>query len=529
MKTTDLQKKNIALTGASGNMGVATLSAFMASDAVDKVRVLLLDKPRERRYAKVWKRKYGDRIQILFGDLFNEEDCVKLVHGVDYVFNLAAVIPPTSDKYPELARRCNVFGVKNLVSAIEAEKPQPKFVHISSVAVYGNRNYLHPWGRVGDPLMPSVYDDYALTKTIGERFVLDSDIETWAVLRQTAMLHSRMLTDNISDGLMFHTCFNAPLEWVTAGDSGRLMARIVERDAKREVDNFWKKVYNIGGGAANRKTGFETFDDGFKIIGGSAESFLEPDWNGIRNFHGMWFADSDVLEDMFSFRKETFSDYWDEILRTHPYYKVGALLPPIVLKTLVFKPLLSNYNSPVKWLRDENNGKVKAYFGSPENAKCLPKTWDSFPLLCRNSVDTGKVDYDKLRDGANLKERGLLLDHGYDEAKPDSELDITDMRKAAAFRGGKCLSKTMKKGDLYTRLLWECGDGHRFYLSPYAVLKAGHWCDKCLTEGKWDYDRQAKYNKFYAEIWYDSHAKNENRVYSYDAGHRAVCSKFMEA
>lgn len=524
-----MNKKFVALTGASGNMGVATVKALAESDSVGKIRMLLLDKPRERRLARDWQHRYGERVEILFGDMYNYDDCVRLVDGVDYVFNLAAVIPPSSDKSPELARRCNVCGVKNIVEAIEKQTAEPKFVHISSVAVYGNRNYLHPWGRVGDPLMPSVFDDYAIYKTIGERFVLDSEIKTWAILRQTAMLHPRMLTDNISDGLMFHTCFNAPLEWVTADDSGRLIARIVERDSRGEIDDFWKKVYNIGGGAENRKTGYETFDEGFRIIGGSAEAFLEPGWNGIRNFHGMWFSDSHVLNDIFGFQSETVADYWQDILRSHPYYKVGGILPASLLKFIIFKPLLYNYNAPARWMRDGNDGKVNAYFGSPENAECLPKTWDEFPLLCRGTVDTGTVDYQELKSPENLAERGLILPHGYDESKPDSELDISDMRAAAEFRGGKCLSESMVKGDLYTKLLWECHDGHRFYMSPYAVLKAGHWCDKCLTEDKWDYDRQAKYNKFYASVWYDSHAKNENRVYTYDDMRKPICRKIKEA
>lgn len=524
-----MEKKFIALTGASGNMGVATVKALMGSDSVGKVRTLLLDEPRERRLAHVWKRDYGDKIEVVFGDLYNYDDCASFVVGADYVFNLAAVIPPSSDKNPELAKRCNIDGVRNLVKAIESQKNEPKFVHVSSVAVYGNRNYLHPWGRVGDPLMPSVYDDYALSKTIGERFVLDSEIKNWAILRQTAMLHSRMLTDNISDGLMFHTCFNAPLEWVTAEDSGRLIARIVERDSKGEVDGFWKRVFNIGGGASNRKTGFETFDEGFKIIGGSAESFLEPKWNGIRNFHGMWFADSDELNDMFDYQKSTVADYWQGILKSHPYYKAGSILPTALLKFIIFKPLLYNYNAPAKWMRDGNEGKVKAYFGSLENAECLPKTWESFPLLCKGAIETGTINYEELRSPERLRERGLLLPHGYDESKPDSELDIEDMREVAEFRGGKCLSESMVKGDLYTKLLWECADGHQFYMSPYAVLKAGHWCDKCLVEDKWDYDRQAKKNKFYASVWYDSHARNENRIYSYDSNHNAVCLKLKEA
>lgn len=87
------------------------------------------------------------------------------------------------------------------------------------------------------------------------------------------------------------------------------------------------------------------------------------------------------------------------------------------------------------------------------------------------------------------------------------------MRDAAAYRGGKCISETMTKGDLYTKLVWECHDGHRFEASPYTVLKAGHWCPVCCQPEPWDFDRLAKFMPFYAQVWYDTHAVEENTEY----------------
>ena len=79
-------------------------------------------------------------------------------------------------------------------------------------------------------------------KLKGERYVLDSPLRCWAVIRQTAMLHYNMMKDNMSDGLMFHTVINVPLEWSTAPDSGLLIKRIVERDLKGEVDEILEEV-----------------------------------------------------------------------------------------------------------------------------------------------------------------------------------------------------------------------------------------------------------------------------------------------
>lgn len=523
-----MKKVVVALTGASGNMGKETLVQLAESESVAEIKLLLLGGRAERKLAAKWSAEYGDKVSVIFGNVANRADCDKLVENADYVLNLAAVIPPRSDKYPERSAECNVRGVEALVGAIEAlDGAQPKLVHVSTVAVYGNRNYLHPWGRVGDPLLPSIYDCYAADKTKGERRVLESTLTNWAVLRQTAMLHSRMLTDNMSDGLMFHTCYNVPLEWVTARDSGRLMTHLVERDTAGEVDGFWKKVYNIGGGACNRVTGYDTFDAGFEIIGGSVEKFMKPTWNSIRNFHGMWFSDSNELEKLFGFQKESVKDYWQEILRKHPYYRVAKLLPPSLISKLAVQRLLGDENAPRRWIAKGEYGKVRAYFGSEENIGCLPVKWSDYPVLAKGELADSDIDYDALRDEHRIAENGLLLSHGYDESKGDENLDIEDMRSAAEFRGGKCLSQSMTKGDLYTKLLWECHDGHPFYASPYTVLKAGHWCEKCCESGVWDFDRLAKFMPFYAQIWYDTHAKAENGKYYFDSAHRAKLELYI--
>lgn len=165
------------MTGASGNMGQAVVKEVMDLPFV-RLKLLFLPEKRERTLLKKWKKQYGERVEIFFGNMKNADDCRKLAEGADYVVNMAAVIPPLADKRPDLARDVNITGVKNLVTAIEELSAQPKLIHISTVAIYGNRNHIHPWGRVGDPLLPSAYDSYGMGKLIGERYVLDSNIRT---------------------------------------------------------------------------------------------------------------------------------------------------------------------------------------------------------------------------------------------------------------------------------------------------------------------------------------------------------------
>ena len=508
----------IALTGASGAMGEETLKQLFESEKDHYVKILCMRDASDRRFAAKAKRLYGDRLEVVYGDLVNYDDCLKLVEGTEYVLHVAALIPPRSDHDADRTVKVNFGGTVNMVKAAMSQTNEPRFVYISTVAVYGNRNYLHPFGRVGDPLLPSAFDVYAASKLKAERYVLDSGLQRWAVLRQTAMLHKKMLSNNVKDGLMFHTAWNAPLEWVTSDDSGYLMRRIVDDDVDGKAGNFWYKVYNIGGGQECRRTGYDTFDGGFKLIGGSAESFFKPVWNIPRNFHGLWFSDSDVLNDMFSFRRQTVDDYWKAIGKRHPEYSVARILPASLIKKLVIERLLSDENAPMRWVKEKESAKVAAMFGSGDNIRLCPADWQDYPLLCRGEIANGSVDYDDMRTTDYAVRNKLILDHGYDETRPDGELDISDMQRAAAFRGGKCLSKSMTKGDLYTKLEWSCHDGHRFFASPYTVLKAGHWCPECCMPEPWRFDILAKSIPFFAQVWYDTHAKGENAIYYLENG-----------
>ena len=64
-----------------------------------------------------------------------------------------AVIPPKADHNPTNTFSTNFNGTKNIVDAIKASgcMEEIKLVHISTVAVYGNRDYHHPWARMAIP------------------------------------------------------------------------------------------------------------------------------------------------------------------------------------------------------------------------------------------------------------------------------------------------------------------------------------------------------------------------------------------
>ena len=510
----------IAMTGVSGHMGAEALKETLRLDNAEWVRVLLTRRKRNEKLAKTLKKQYGERVQIVFGNIEDRAACDRLVEDTDYVLNMAAVIPPRSDADPAASEKCNYLGAVALTDAVKAMPRRAKFLHTSTIALYGCRNEKHPFCRVGDPLVISPYDIYSLHKLRGERYVLESGLEHFVVLRQTAMLHDEMLKGNMSDGLMFHTCLNSPLEWVSAHDSGVLIRRILERDSAGELDFFDNRVYNIGGGIRGRQTGYDTFRVGFAVMGGSTEKFFRPDWLAARNFHGVWMADSGELEALFGYQREGAEEVWKAIADKHRIFRLAKLLPPKLIAGTFFRRLLNHPNSPMRWRKDKDEARVAAFFKSEEDARAIPADWKDVKLMAKG--DFG--DYDALRDEARAEREGKLLSHGFDDKKPPAAWTAEDCRAAAAFRGGEYLSEGF--AGAHAPAQWRCHDGHVFTATPYTVMGAGHWCPACAPT-PWDYDRQAKHNPFYAQAWYDTHAEDENAVYDLEDG-KSVLRHFTE-
>lgn len=503
----------IGLTGATGAMGGEALMQLLDLPFEIKIKTFVWSK--EKKWPPFFKealKKGGSKIELVKGDLSLPSDCVRFVEGCDYVIHCAALIPPRSDHDEEGAYRSDFLATKNLVDAVNRDPrhSQIKFVNIGTVAEYGNRTLSTMWGRVGDPIISSDYDCYSMNKIRAERYLLDHKPSHFVSLRQTAIAHKYLFANNMSDGLMFHTSWNDPLEWVSDVDSGRLIAHLVQYDQEGTLPDFWDRIYNIGGGHSCRATGYETVSMGFALMGRNAKDFFEPYWNITRNFHGMYYLDSDLLEEKLHFRQDSLATFWKRMGKKYWYFHLAVLVPPFLLKEWIFKPLLKNDNAPMYWVNHHYEGHIKAFYGSEEAFKNLPRKWEDFPLLSDGKSPDGQpVDNERLKESSYALENHLALRHGYDETKPWSELELKDMQEAAAYRGGECVSTSMKKGDLWTKLQWKCAEGHLFEASPFTILIGGYWCPECEQPKPWATGKLAAHSPFFGQVYFADHGQEE--------------------
>ena len=325
-------KKNIFLTGATGTMGWAGLQELMQYP--DQYAVTIL----ARKSAKNEKKlaPIADKIRIVWGDLMNYDDVLRGVTGADVVLHVGGMVSPSADYYPEKTLKVNVTAAENVVRAILAQPNADdiKAVYIGSVAQTSDRPVPLHWGRTGDPMCASEFDCYGVSKIIAERVFADSGLKHWVSLRQSGILYPGILKN--FDPIMFHVPIRGMLEWATVEDSGRLLANVCGDDVPEE---FWNRFYNISSGPGYRMTNYE-FE--CKILNAvhcpRPEKIFNANWFVLRNFHGQYYLDADVLEHYLHFRDNSTADeYFDKMSKGLPwFFRLAKIVPACIIKAAMY-------------------------------------------------------------------------------------------------------------------------------------------------------------------------------------------------
>lgn len=480
-------KKVVFLTGATGTMGQQTLKQLLSRNNRFQVRALVLPTKKDKAIIK----KYAcPSLEVILGDMSDYDTIKRGVDGADYVLHIGAMVSPAADQYPEKTLYTNIGSTLNIIKAIK-EQPDPDkvhFVYIGTIALTGGRTEPIHWGRVGDPINPSMFDYYALSKVFSELAVFESGLKHWVSIRQSGM---HPCAEGAGEQpIIFHQPPNNVLEWSTSIESGICMANICEDWVP---ESFWRKGYNLSSGAGYRLTNWELMDISLGAFGIGLKDLFDANMLAQYNFHGHYFTDSDKLNDILHFRCIPAEQYWgnvrDEMQRMAANPMIRAMFP--TGEQMKAKNIEIGHKRMGSYWMFENNEEnwIHAFFGSREKQKAI-KDWNEYDLH-------------------HPSEEPTYLDHGYDETKVLEELTLEDLKKAARFRGGECLAE--KVPDIYTPIKWKCADGHEFFMSVNAVLHGGHWCPECLSH-EWRYGQIAKKNPFYAQVWTPLHGEGDDYV-----------------
>lgn len=502
--------KKIAFFGASGTMGRAALSALLSERKAFALSLLLLPTDWKKREIRLVAKRFGLKLRaprisqeefqiteapglrIVWGYAQNKSAVEAVIAGADWVLNTMALISPAADTQPQLAREVNDEAVQTIIDAICREPDGATrigYIHTGSVAQTGNRPPGFHIGRVGDPMNPSLFDNYAVTKIDGERRVMESPLQKWVSLRMSFIMPTNQAELlRLFDPIMFHMPPDTRMESVTDRDAGFALVRCMDQPAN---STFWRNAYNIGGGPGMRSVAIDYLDDVFSQLGLNWKKCTDRNWYALQNFHLQFYEDSKIANDYLNFWRDDLGSFRKSLSDSMKWYvRVFAWLN----KTSYFFEKVSNFithyflnrlseghvNSPRYWYLNDVDERIQAFFGGKEAYEAI-REWDE------PAVNTDH-DFPAQR-----------FTHGLREGQ--SQYSAKEVHSAARFRGGHCeVPKNSSTVSRFTPITWTCAFGHTFVLKVNTVFHGGHWCPECTRT--WNGDERAKIDRFFGQAWY---------------------------
>ncbi|HKY91159.1 MAG TPA: sugar nucleotide-binding protein, partial [Nevskiaceae bacterium] len=223
------------------------------------------------------------------------------------VIHLAAVMPPGTERAPELARAVNVEATAELIRRMESSPIAKRLVFASSMVVAGHEQHRRaPPLRADEPPQPA--DVYGRSKAECERLLQSSRLD-WSILRLAVCPPAALSWKDI-DGFsnIFETSATGRIELVHTDDAGLAFANAASCDAAVG------RILLIGGGERCRSEVLAFYDRMFTAMGLRPldPRVLRP---GPPRFFGDW-LDTEESQRLLAFQRHGLDDILAELRST---------------------------------------------------------------------------------------------------------------------------------------------------------------------------------------------------------------------
>ncbi len=312
---------NILLTGAFGNIGTSVIRNYIEKNNRD-LHLRCFDVKNETSIKR--SEKYDRYVEAVWGDLRNTDDVRNAVENVDAIIHLAFIIPPLSEKKPDLAREINIAGTKNLIGAAVKQNSKMRIIFASSVSVYGpaDPDRKQPLKATDDV---KASDNYTLHKIECEKMVRQSG-QDWVITRFGVV--PPLAISGEFDPVLFEISLDTRVEFVHTMDVGLALvnAAVCEKCSC--------KVLLIGGGKSCQMYQKEFLTKFLEING---IGMLPDSAFSTKPYYTDW-MDTEESQELLKYQTRTFDDYINEmkkIIGARRYF--AKLLKPIIQRSLLEK------------------------------------------------------------------------------------------------------------------------------------------------------------------------------------------------
>jgi nucleoside-diphosphate-sugar epimerase len=177
----------------------------------------------------------------------------------------------------------------------------------------------------------------------------------WSILRLTGIFGPQTKLDP----LFFHMPLDTRIEIATTRDTGYALVQTIEHAAE-----LAGRTFNLGGGERCRIVYRDLVERCFEYSGLGRLDFPREAF-AEQNFHCGYFADSDELESILHFQRDTLDSYfaWHQ-QHIDPVHKLAA----IVLRKCIKQQMLKQ-SDPYQALKTRNAGLIRRFFRDAQLGK----------------------------------------------------------------------------------------------------------------------------------------------------------------
>ncbi len=284
---------SVLVTGALGNVGSRIVRHLLA--AGHRVVAVDLKTPKTEALAA----GFGSAVKVVWGNICDPGLWARELSGIDTVIHMAAILPPASDRNPQITIAVNQTATIELLKQMEVSPTAKRLIFASSMVVAGHEQY-----RRTPPLTvdeePQPTDLYGKTKAECERHIRASSLR-WSILRIAVCPPTDLsLNDAASFEVIFDTSASGRIEVVHNDDAALAFANAVS------CDEAIGKILFIGGGEGCRSNVLQFYNRVFSSMGlrPIKAEVLRP---GPPYFFGDW-VDTTESQRLLAFQRHNIDD-----------------------------------------------------------------------------------------------------------------------------------------------------------------------------------------------------------------------------
>lgn len=318
-----MASQHVLLTGAFGHIGQGTLQKLLAKG----YRITCLD--RKTALTAEVANNFGDKVSVVWGDICDPESVKAALVGVDTVIHLVGLIPPNSEKDPELTHKINCGGTETVVTAMADSGTAKRLIFASTIGVFGKVQDREPPLTSEAPVSPD--DHYGRSKVAAEEIIKSSGLD-WTILRICASPPLE-IEKGAAHGpeVIFEWSPDARIEFVHGDDVSTAFANTV--DCVGAIG----KVLALGGGSTcqtNVMKFVTSMLNANGIRGGLPKEAFRP--SKIPEFYGDW-VETVESQRLLNYQNHSFDDFIQHIrdgagIKRHLIGLISSLAKKSLLK-----------------------------------------------------------------------------------------------------------------------------------------------------------------------------------------------------